>query len=236
MSSVSIRLATSGVALMAAFAIEDAQAQVPTYSWTGFYVGAHAGYGWGDAHTSEGAGKAKLQGPLAGLQAGYNWQLSSLVVGAEVDGSFSGLEGKHDPFFDGKGTNVLRDRQQWVGTARLKVGLPVGGVPLANNVLLYGTGGLAVSRWNTLMHAEGSSFLTGPYNFREKDSRIHLGWVAGAGVEMPLSSSLSLKLEYLRTDYGRKKYDLSTVEIDSFKIDHKTDTVRLGVNYRFSFR
>ena len=68
--------------------------------WTGFYFGAHGGYGWGqktfldnfptpdfalDAQPSVGGG-------LGGLQAGYNYQFNWLLVGVEGDFSWSGVK------------------------------------------------------------------------------------------------------------------------------------------------
>jgi outer membrane immunogenic protein len=61
------------------------------FSWTGFYVGANAGYGW-----SSGDGTIAFGGPsgptsgygdgiLGGAQLGYNWQLGAFVLGAEAD-------------------------------------------------------------------------------------------------------------------------------------------------------
>lgn len=51
------------------------------YTWTGFYVGAHAGYGFGDGDIEDGA--------LVGLQAGYNWQFNQFVLGAEGDATWT---------------------------------------------------------------------------------------------------------------------------------------------------
>jgi outer membrane immunogenic protein len=229
MIRLSTKVATSGVALMAAFAADGAQAQAPAYNWTGFYIGAHGGYGWGQSHATD-AGKYKVDGTAAGLQAGYNWQFSGFVLGGEVDGSFTDIHGKSDPFFDGKGTATLSDRQRWTTTARLKAGVPINGVPLVNSMLLYGTGGVALSRWTTRLHNQGSS-IGGPFDIKEKESRNHFGWVVGGGVEMPLTSSLSVKLEYLRSEFGKKKYDFNG---DVFKIDHDVNSVRLGINYHFS--
>ncbi|MEO8559283.1 MAG: outer membrane beta-barrel protein [Rhodospirillales bacterium] len=227
MPNLAAKLSTSGAALIAAFAAGNAEAQT-TYNWSGFYVGAHGGYGFGTSHATD-AGHSKLKGWQGGLQAGYNWQFSGVVLGAEIDGTYSGIDGKADPFFQGKNTNTLRNAQNWSGTARLKVGLPLSGVPIVNNMLIYGTGGLAVSRWKSSLNSVGP-FIT---DFTERDSRVHLGFVVGGGVELPLMPNLSLKLEYLRSDYGSKRYDFGDT-LGTLKIDHEINTLRMGVNYRFS--
>ena len=53
------------------------------YNWSGFYIGAHGGYGFG--------GGAFDDGPVIGGQLGVNWQFGSFVLGAEGDGSFADL-------------------------------------------------------------------------------------------------------------------------------------------------
>ena len=214
MSNLSGKLATSGAALMAAFAAGEAAAQTPVYNWSGFYIGAHAGYGWGRTKTD--GDDVKLKGAVGGLQAGYNWNLSSVVVGAEIDASLSGIDGS-DEIFSGK---QLSERQRWSGTARLRVGLPVNGVPVVNSVLLYGTGGLAWSQWRGKLDESPGGV--------SKDSMFNFGWTAGAGAEVPLSNAVSIKLEYLYADYGKKKYDFGE------SVDHRVGTLRIGVNFRFS--
>lgn len=212
MKNVPTKLATSGAALLVALAANDASAQSPVYNWTGFYIGAHGGYAWGDVKT-EGGTIDSTKGWVGGLQAGYNWQLSSLVIGAEVDASLSGVKG--DDFFGAKDIDM---RQRWSGTARLRVGLPVD-VGSGSSLLIYGTGGLAVSQWR--------GKLTG-FMFEDKDSATHVGWTAGGGLEWGMSSRFSMKLEYLYADYGNKKY------FAGGKIDPELGTLRFGVNYRFS--
>src|SRR5688572_2217143 len=57
---------------------------IPMFTWTGFYVGANAGYGWGSADgdiSIRGVGRglisADADGFFAGGQAGYNWQFGA---------------------------------------------------------------------------------------------------------------------------------------------------------------
>lgn len=68
------------------------------YNWSGFYLGAHGGWGWGSGALDDGF--------VIGGQVGVNWQFNSFVLGAEGDGSFT----------DWGGTDA-------VGTARLRGGL-----------------------------------------------------------------------------------------------------------------
>src|SRR5438552_3765478 len=49
------------------------------YDWTGPYVGAHLGYGWGSADSTD------LSGFVGGVQGGYNIQSNQFVMGLEGD-------------------------------------------------------------------------------------------------------------------------------------------------------
>ena len=58
----------------------------PVFSWTGFYVGVHAGYGWSEFSASDpvaGDSTAEAKGWIAGAQLGYNYQIGQFVIGAE---------------------------------------------------------------------------------------------------------------------------------------------------------
>ncbi len=50
------------------------------YNWSGFYIGAHGGWGFGGGGFTDGA--------VIGGQIGVNWQFGSFVLGAEADGSW----------------------------------------------------------------------------------------------------------------------------------------------------
>lgn len=89
--------------------VQAAPALPAPFSWTGFYVGAHGGYGWSDTDwllvDNAGPGacgqcgtvvtRFDVDGFLAGVQAGYNWQMSNdVVLGVEADLSFSWADGE----------------------------------------------------------------------------------------------------------------------------------------------
>lgn len=89
-------------------------------SWTGFYLGANLGYGWGSA------GWTSPTGILGGVQAGYNWQFagSPVVLGLEADFDWTAISA---------GPYSLDN----LGTVRARVGFAF------ERILAYGTVGLA---------------------------------------------------------------------------------------------
>jgi outer membrane immunogenic protein len=50
------------------------------FNWSGFYIGAHGGWGFGSGELEDGF--------AVGGQIGVNWQWNQFVLGAEGDGSF----------------------------------------------------------------------------------------------------------------------------------------------------
>jgi outer membrane immunogenic protein len=94
------------------------------FSWAGPYLGGNLGYAWGSVHNSA----TKPDGVFGGVQGGYNWQSGPLVFGLEGDIQASAAD---DTFAPWKFSNP------WFGTVRGRLGYAF------NNVLVYGTGGLA---------------------------------------------------------------------------------------------
>src|SRR6476469_9316993 len=76
-------------------------AYAPSWSWTGFYLGAHLGAGSANSQFSDPRGPSIYGGTvrspafLGGGQGGYNWQIpnSNLVLGVEADISGSISDG-----------------------------------------------------------------------------------------------------------------------------------------------
>jgi len=133
---------------------------MPVSSWTGFYVGLNAGYGFsadpsvGFAPADIGAASELpsissapvsygLNGLVGGIQAGYNWQLNQRwLIGLETDFSGGKINGSGQSSFEsvGDGTfNALANTEvDWFGTVRGRAGYLI-----TPDLLLFGTGGFA---------------------------------------------------------------------------------------------
>jgi outer membrane immunogenic protein len=166
--------------------------------WQGFYAGVSLGY----QHGFVGNSPARPSGVEGGIQGGHNWQRNQFVFGVEADLQASDA---NDTFAAWKFSNP------WFGTLRGRAGFAV------NNVLLYGTLGLA---YGTL---RAHSALSGV-----RESKVEVGWVGGGGIEIALMSNWTARAEYLYVDLGAQPYALTGL---SHGID--ASFVRLGVNYRF---
>lgn len=167
------------------------------YSWQGAYVGANVGYQWASVSNSG----ADPSGVAGGFQAGYNWQYNQFVVGAETDLQLSDAD---DRFAAWKFSNP------WFGTLRAR-----GGVAL-NNILFYGTAGLA---YGTLRAETGGV----------SESRTNIGWAGGAGLEVALMSNWTARAEYLYVDLGERGFALD----GGAQHGIQSNILRFGVNYRF---
>ncbi|MER8742411.1 hypothetical protein NKH54_04920 [Mesorhizobium sp. M1004] len=92
----SILLASTIIAAFSgcAFAADSITAAPVAYEWSGFYVGAQLGYGWGDVKghdqnigsgSSDWADSWNSDRALGGIHLGYNKAFNSIVLGAEAD-------------------------------------------------------------------------------------------------------------------------------------------------------
>jgi outer membrane immunogenic protein len=166
------------------------------YSWAGPYLGATLGYQWGSLSNNP----THPAGIAGGVQGGYNWQRGAFVFGGEADIQLSAADDTLSPF---------EFSNPWFGTVRGRAGVAL------NNVLLYGTAGLAYGelRANTFNLAE---------------SHVSLGWTAGLGIEVGLTPRWSAKAEWLYLDLSGRNFSLTGTSEGL-----AADLLRMGVNYRF---
>ena len=164
-------------------------AAVPIFTWTGFYVGVNAGYGW-NANDSITVGGVRFDlddegGFVGGAQAGYNYQIGSFVVGLEGDIQYADFGG--DDRFDFDGDGILDDdfnRSDWFGTVRARAGVAF------DRALIYATGGFAFADDAT-------------------------GWTVGGGLEYAFTNNLSAKIEGLYVNLDQDDNGFFAIDNDA---------------------
>lgn len=167
--------------------------------WGGIYIGANAGYTWGDIDWQYAAPAGApghltrdLAGGMFGGHVGIQHQWNSLVIGAEA--SYSG------PAFDkidDRGPDSPAFVPAFDSYARLHnlftVGPRLGWAP-SDHWLLYATGGYATGRVST------ADIVNATNTFNFAGSHRHDGWFVGGGVEYALTSNWILGVEYMHVD------------------------------------
>jgi outer membrane immunogenic protein len=233
-----IAMATSASAAdMAARPYAKAATVAPAavYDWTGFYVGGHAGYGWGKAATELpttffGGDPAypfqDMKGAVAGGQIGYNYQFNWLVLGVEGDISWTDIHQKYSTLpFPPSGT-AFDAHVDWLASVRGRVGVAF------SSVLIYGTGGAA---WADLNLSQRSAFTPGVFgrNWFDSDGIVHNGWVVGGGLEWMFGTNWIARAEYLHYEFDSKLHFLPPSTLTGLSHDLKLDVVRAGISYKF---
>ena len=166
------------------------------YSWAGPYLGGNLGYAWGSIDNNP----TSPSGVTGGVQGGYNWQSGPLVFGVEGDLEASGSDDRFAPW---------KFSNPWFGTVRGRVGYAI------NNVLFYGTGGLAFGE----LRGEA---------FGVSETHTNAGWTAGVGAEYGFAPNWSAKIEYLFVDLSDSRFTITGVQNG-----YSFGLVRAGVNYHF---
>lgn len=222
--------------------------------WTGFYIGAHAGYlqssgdpdicvsvtGLGrdctglpsDFGLGDGA-----DGITAGGYLGYNHRIDRFVLGiegdvdwltAEDDGT-TGPDDVDNPF----GPQALS--LNWDASVRLRMGAIVG-----EDTLLYVTGGPS---WIAMeLDNNFCSLIRGEENISCGDSATAFGWQLGGGAEYFVTDRLSVKAEYLHGWYGETDLNVFTFREGGSRMTYEarqslqTNVVRAGFAWHFGSR
>jgi outer membrane immunogenic protein len=206
------------------------------YEWTGFYIGGSGGGSFGGSNHVDPTGANlvadgfNVKGGLAGGTVGYNWQMSSLVLGFEGDLSWVGQYGSHNDNNNiaTGGASLVADptvqsftKETWLATARGRVGYAV------NNLLFYGTGGYAGAGVQAgIKNANNNVLLASASSTRS-------GWVAGGGLEWGFAPNWSAKFEWLYMKFDDKGFVTALGDGTRGSVTLDDNVVRFGINYRF---
>lgn len=169
-------------------------APVPSFSWSGPYVGAQVGHGWTRASNMN------QNGWMLGAYAGYNYQFdnSPVVVGIETDFNWADQDGRK-----GQRGGTTRTKSDWNGATRARIGYA------ADRVLVYGAAGLAYAD-RELKRSPGG-----------KDEKTATGWTVGGGVDVALTDNVVARGEYRYTDYGKDRFSLPNSSLKSSATEHR---------------
>jgi outer membrane immunogenic protein len=207
------------------------------YTWTGFYIGAHAGYRWVDADLTFPSVlpgdpfnpelNYSLDSFVGGAQVGYNFQVTpNWVVGVEGDWSW-GNRSKTQQFDFVDLDQPVTVKAEWNASLRGRLGYAW------DRSLFYVTGGVAWMR----VKVEALDFDAGVLDptGSATETRTFTGWTAGLGYEQAFLSNWTARIEYLYADYGNERFfeGLTTSTFFPADVDLKTHTVRAGLNYKF---
>jgi outer membrane immunogenic protein len=210
------------------------------FSWSGFSIGVHAGYGFegsGDQTTlADGLdfinvpfNGVTMEGGFFGVSVGKDWQVGNVVYGIVVDISKSDISGFFTPDVD----DGFETKIDWFGTVRGKLGYATG------PYLLYATGGLAYGK---VKATQGDIDIPAPVfdpdtGFVSK-SEIRIGWAAGGGIDVSVAKNLIFGVEYLYVDLGDDTVTMTGPQAGgtvTSRVNVNTDihTVRANLRYKF---
>ena len=236
---------------------------VPVFTWTGFYVGVNAGYGFGDSNSDQTsyfigtntgvptAGTLTLnnfrgddrEGFVGGAQVGYNIQFGAFVAGIEADLQYADLGGRNAERFGTAGTFTFTGNPAAGVTSVVTndiSSLEYFGTVRArlgfafDRALVYGTGGFAYGGTD-----RGNNFC-GAFRSCNNDD-VSVGYALGGGVEYAFTNNLTFKLEGLYVNLGDNGNNAAaafdpatrTLFLEDRKQDMDFGVVRVGVNYKF---
>lgn len=211
----------------------------PPITWAGFYIGAHAGYGWADADWRARPALDDLtngfvfsgerfshdpKGWLGGGQIGYNFQTGRIVWGVEATLSGADINEETRLFPALLSTTRLETSIDTLWTVTGRLGYDWG------RVLTYAKAGYAGAdvELSARDPVEG---------FRVTDSNTHHGWTVGGGIEFLATENVVLGLEYNFYDFGEEDYGarfLTARPLVEADVDLHTVTAR--VSYKFGRR
>ncbi|HEY0220194.1 MAG TPA: outer membrane beta-barrel protein [Afipia sp.] len=234
---------------------EKALSATPVQEWSGFYVGANAGYTTSNGKDTNltvtdtgaygfsavlAAGQIpnhvaiRPAGFIGGGQVGYNWQSAAWVYGLEADIQGASAKASYSfatapPLEPGAFTGS--SSLEWLATFRGRLGAIV-----APATLVYVTGGLAVGQTKSTLAGNGPTW--GPaFAASTTSAPVSTGWTIGAGAEWKMTPAWSVKGEYLYYDLGSSDVTIlyryfGAVSTLTSHFENAGHIARIGLNYK----
>lgn len=240
-------LSVAGPALAADMPINVTKAPVlpPVFSWTGCYLGAHVGGGFGSKNVTDPVQLVQDQlsgapvttgvttvsvnptGVVVGGQFGCDYQFApTWVAGMELAASGSTMNGSTSvglPLGLPGEAALVAARTDFVGSGTVRLGYA------ADRWMFYVKGGAA---WAGDKYDVTGTFTGIPFSFEGLDQR--LGWIVGGGVDWAFSGHWSVTLEYDYYQFGHRSVLMSDpVNAVSGPVDFEQSVqiAKVGLNF-----
>lgn len=186
-------------------------APAPVFSWTGCYVGIHAGAGvlldqgfqTGGGLTLDMVADRHGVGGLAGGQIGCNYQTGMLVLGIEGEGFWSGMKVTADRFGGINGSTLAETatiKNKWDYDIAGRFGIAF------DRALVYGKAGWVAAGFDwSAADANCGIFCTVTQSSATLD-----GLLIGAGLEYAFTNNWTTKFEYDYLGFGSRNVAFRT--------------------------
>ena len=242
------------------------------FRWSGAYLGGYIGGAWGNAKVTTTAGtvtdtsyftsNATINAVaqkgsqtfipsafIGGVQFGDNWMFKNYIYGFVLDyGSLSlhddnEVQNSTQPDDSGSYSIKTSFNTDWMYTIRGRLGWAPN---LAWPAMIYGTGGLAVTKLNVSNQFSDTNTLAG-VGAGSNSTTIN-GWTIGMGIEFPVTQNLTINSEYLDANFGSVAVKSSVYNTTAgFGIDYQSlvsslstraplyaNFLKIGLNYKFN--
>jgi outer membrane immunogenic protein len=219
-------------------------ATASVYDWTGVYVGAFGGGGYGNHNVNNVNGSAvpfadytanySSTGGVAGGEIGYNWQSGSLVVGVAGNLAWTGIKGNDANQFNAGNfpgvTAIDADNLRWTGALLVSAGYAV------DRWLLYFEGGYA---FGSIQHTNTASPRVSGFPLVDTFNVTASGLTGGGGIAYAVTNNIIAKFDYRYTNFnGFSRGNLNTQPVtpngqNFYTTETTYSVVTLGVDFKF---
>ena len=209
-----------------------------TYDWTGIYFGADGGFGWttfnGTLLDAIGTPLTpfsyRVNGPVAGLFVGGNYQINKVVLGVEGDWQWSNLLGNNQVLAPLGAAGTFPSGPFLVSTTVKDYASVRGRLGLAfDRFLVFGTGGWAWGNPLTSYALVGAA----PF-FNNGGSST--GWTAGLGVDYAFTDSVVGRIEYRYTSLETSGFVSTATNTAAASDRLPISDLRAGIAYKIGGR